>query len=266
MRVKVHPTAVLEGEITLEDGVEIGPYSYLSGDIVVGEGTKIDAYVRIDGRVRIGRNNRIHHSVSIGQPPQDVSYGGEETEVIIGDDNVIREFVTVHRATGEGSKTVIGSGTYLMAYVHVAHNCVIGDGVIVANAAQFAGHVVVEGRAFVSGVLGVHQWARVGELAMVGGMTRLSRDAPPYFMTVGYDPLVVGLNLVGLRRAGFTKEEIGILKEAYDTLYRSPLPVDEALESLMERYPNNTHIKHLYDFFKSTRRGVIMKSPAKGAT
>jgi UDP-N-acetylglucosamine acyltransferase len=134
--------------------------------------------------------------------------------------------------------------------------------VIIANAAQLAGHVIVEGRAFVSGVLGIHQWARVGELAMVGGMTRLSRDAPPYFMTVGYDPVVVGLNLVGLRRAGFTKEEISALKEAYTLIYRSGLTVDEALRVLLEKYPEDPHVKHLDEFFKTTRRGVILKAPS----
>ena len=261
MSVKVHPTAILEGKVVLGDGVEIGPYAFVSGDVIIGEGTKVGAYTHIVGRVRIGRDNRIHHSVSIGQPPQDLSYKGEETEVVIGDGNVIREFVTIHRASGEGKRTVVGNGTYLMAYVHIAHNCEVGDGVIVANSAQLAGYVVVERRAFVSGVLGIHQWARVGELAMVGGMTRLNRDAPPYFMTVGYDPKVVGLNLVGLRRAGFSREEIEVLKEAYRTIYRSSLPLEEALKILSERYPEDPHIAHLVSFFRTTRRGVILKAP-----
>ncbi len=261
MSTEVHPTAILEGNVTLGENVKIGPYSYITGDVVIGDGTEIEAYVRIDGRVRIGKNNRIHHSVSIGQPPQDIGYSGEETEVIIGDNNVIREFVTIHRATGEGKKTIIGNGTFLMAYVHIAHNCAVGDGVIIANTAQLAGHVIVERRAFVSGVLGIHQWARVGEFAMVGGMTRLSRDAPPYFMTVGYDPVVVGLNLVGLRRAGFSKEEIAALKDAYETIYRSGMPVEDALNLLLQRYPDDPHINHLHEFFKTTRRGVILKAP-----
>jgi len=261
--VKVHSTAILEGNVRLDEGVEIGPYAYISGDVSVGRDTKIGAYVRIEGRVRIGAKNRIHHSVSIGQPPQDLGYSGEDTEVLVGDGNVIREFVTIHRATGEGARTVVGNGNYLMAYVHIAHNCVVGDGIVIANAAQLAGHVIVEDRAFVSGVLGIHQWARVGKLAMVGGMTRLNRDAPPFFMTVGYDPVVVGLNLVGLRRAGFSREEIAVLKEAYDTIYRSNLPLEEALGRLAEKFPEDPNVRHLIEFFKSSRRGVILKSPLR---
>ncbi|NPB04565.1 MAG: acyl-ACP--UDP-N-acetylglucosamine O-acyltransferase [Thermotogae bacterium] len=261
--MKVHPTAIFEGRVELDEGVEIGPYVFISGNVRIGKNTRIGAYVHITGKVKIGANNRIHHSVSIGDPPQDAAYGGEDTEVVIGDHNTIREFVTIHRATGEGSRTVLGDGNFLMAYVHIAHNCEVADGVVIANAAQLAGHVRVERRAFVSGVLGIHQWARVGEFAMVGGMTRLNRDAPPYFTTVGYDPLVVGLNLVGLRRAGFTKDEISNLKEAYDLIYRSDLPLEKALEELKRKFPDDPHISHLVEFFRTTLRGVILKSPKR---
>ncbi len=262
MSVKVHPTAVLEGDITLEEGVEIGPYSYLSGEIFIGKGTKVGAYVRVEGRVRMGENNRIHHSVSIGGPPQDLSYRGEPSSVIIGNNNVIREFVSIHRATGEGEATVVGDDNYIMAYAHIAHNCRIGNHIVIANTAQLAGYVEVEDRAFISGVLGIHQFSRVGRLAMVGGMTRLNRDAPPYFITVGYDPVVIGPNLVGLRRAGFSGEDIRVLKDAYTILYRSSTLAGEALKVLEERYPENPHIRHLVAFFRESKRGVVLKSPA----
>ncbi len=256
---RIHETAIIEGNVSIGENVIIGPYSVLSGDIYIGNNTIIGAYVHITGKVRIGENNRIHHSVSIGQPPQDTHYKGESTEVIIGNDNIIREFATIHKATGEGNKTVIGNGNYIMAYVHIAHNCKIGNGVVIANMAQLAGHVEIDDFAFISGVLGVHQWCRIGAYAMVGGMTRLNQDAPPFFITSGYEPRVVGLNIVGLRRRGFTDEEIYRLKEAYKIIYRSSYTLDEAMDILMEKFPDDRKIKYLVEFYNRSKRGVVMR-------
>jgi len=258
---KIHPTAIIEGDINIGEGVEIGPYVYISGKVSIGKGTKIGPFSVIVGRVSIGENNAIHHSVSIGQPPQDVNYKGEDTAVIIGNNNVISEFCTIHRATGEGNSTVIGNNNFLMAYVHIAHNCKLGNGITIANAAQLAGYVEVEDYAFISGVLGIHQWCRVGAYAMIGGMTRLNLDAPPFFMTVGYEPEVVGLNLVGLKRRGFSSEKIEVLKECYRTIYRTNLTLEDSLKVLEERFSGYEEVKHLIEFYRKSKRGVVMRSP-----
>jgi acyl-[acyl-carrier-protein]--UDP-N-acetylglucosamine O-acyltransferase len=256
---RIHPTAIIEGEVEIGEDVEIGPYTYISGKVKIGRGTRIGPYCVIVGKVFIGEGNRIHHNASIGQPPQDVNYKGEESEVIIGNNNTIREFVTIHRATGEGKATIIGDNNFLMAYVHIAHNCKLGNGITIANLAQLAGYVEVEDQAFISGVLGIHQWCRVGAYAMVGGMTRLNQDAPPYFITAGYEPEVLGLNFVGLRRRGFSQERMEILKEAYKTIYRSNLNLEDALKLLEDKFPESEDIKHLVRFYRGSRRGVVMR-------
>ncbi len=256
---KIHKTAIIEGDVEIDEDVEIGPYTYISGKVKIGRGTKVGPHCVIVGKVSIGEGNIIHHSVSIGQPPQDLNYKGEESGVIIGRGNIIREFVTIHRATGEGKNTVIGDNNLLMAYVHIAHNCKLGNGITIANSAHLAGYVEVEDHAFISGVLGIHQWCRVGAYAMVGGMTRLNQDAPPYFMTVGYEPEVVGLNIVGLRRKGFSQGRIEILKFAYKTIYMSNLRLEDALRLLEEKFPESEDIKHLVDFYRRSKRGVVMR-------
>ncbi len=260
---KIHRSAIIEGDVEIGDDVEIGPHAYISGNVFIDSGTKIGAFVHITGNVKMGRNNIIHHSVSIGQPPQDVNYGGEDTRVVIGNNNVIREFVTIHRATGNGNSTIVGSSNYIMAYVHIAHNCKIGNNITIANAAQLAGYVEVHDYAFVSGILGVHQWCRIGSYAMIGGMTRLNQDAPPFFITVGYEPRVIGVNIVGLRRRGFTEENIEILRNAYRIIYRSSLQLEKALRTLEENFPDNIYIKEIVRFYRSSRRGVLIRGPAK---
>ncbi len=259
---RIHSTAIIEGEVEIGDDVEIGPFTYISGRVSIGRGTRIGSHCVIVGEVSIGEGNIIHHSVSIGQPPQDLNYKGEPSGVIIGNNNVIREFVTIHRATGEGKMTLLGDNNFIMAYVHIAHNCRIGSGITIANAAQLAGYVEVENYAFISGVLGIHQWCRVGAYAMVGGMTRLNQDAPPYFMTVGYEPEVVGLNLVGLRRRGFSPERLEILKFAYKTIYGSKLKLEDALRVLEDRFPESEDIRYLVNFYRSSKRGVVMRGGA----
>ncbi len=261
---RIHPTAVVHPAAEIAEDVEIGPYAVIGPGVRIGRGTVIQSHVRIEGRVTIGEGNHIYHAAAIGMPPQDVTYGGEDTEVVIGNHNLIREFVTIHRATGEGQKTVIGDHNFLMAYAHVAHNCRVGSHVILVNNAQLAGHVEVEDYAFVSGLVGVHQFTRIGAHAMVGGMSRINLDVPPYMLVEGNPPRVYGPNLVGLRRRGFSREVIQALREAYRLLYRTPgLALEAALERILEGFGEFPEIQHLVTFFRTSRRGVIRRAGGK---
>jgi UDP-N-acetylglucosamine acyltransferase len=199
--------------------------------------------------------------------PQDLKYDGAKTWVKIGDDNRIREYVTINRATGAGEATLIGNGNLLMAYVHVAHNCVLGDSVVISNAVSLAGHVQIESRAVIGGVLGIHQFVHIGRLAMVGGMSRIDRDVPPYMLVEGNPARVRSLNLVGLKRAGVTATEMGQLKKAFRTLYRSGHPPNQALEHL-DLLADNEHLQHLRRFLQLSqmegRRGLIPGRRTKG--
>ncbi len=221
----IHPTAVVHPAAQLHETVAVGPYAVIGEHVTIGAQTQVGAHAIIDGWTHIGERNRIFPGVVIGLEPQDLRYDGAETYVKIGDDNVIREYVTIHRATGAGLTTEVGSHTFLMANVHIAHNCRIEDRVIMANGVALAGHVHIETRAFVGGVLGVHQFVHIGRLAMVGGMSRIDRDVPPFTTVAGSPARVRGLNLVGMRRAGLAQENGGAtlreLRGAFRTLYRS---------------------------------------------
>lgn len=262
--MKIHPTASVDPRAELGDGVAVGPFSIIGPEVQIGAGTVIGPYVRIEGRVRIGRENRILHGAAIGLPPQDLGYRGEPTGVIIGDRNMIREYVTIHRATGEGQFTRIGDENFLMAYAHVAHNCRIGSGVILVNAAQLAGYVEVGDHAFISGLVGVHQFVRIGAYAMIGGVARVVQDVPPFMLAAGIPLRVVGLNLVGLRRKGFTPDRIRPLKEAYRLLYLRPIPLEEALEELTRHFPENPDIALLVSFIRNSRRGIVRRGRNHG--
>ena len=263
---RIHPTAVVHPEAEIAEGVEIGPYAVIGPEVRIGPGTVIQSHVRIEGRVTIGEGNRIYHAAAIGMPPQDVTYQGEDAEVVIGNHNLIREFVTIHRATGEGQQTRVGDHNFIMAYAHIAHNCRVGSHVILVNNVQLAGHVEVEDYAFVSGLVGVHQFTRIGAHAMVGGMSRINLDVPPYMLVEGNPPRVYGPNLVGLRRRGFSREAIQALKEAYRLLYRTPgLRLEEALEQLLQAFGTHPEIRHLVDFFHNSRRGVIRRAGGRRA-
>lgn len=257
---KIHPTAILEGEIQIEDDCEIGPYSIISGKVTIGEGTKISSHVRIEGNVMIGRNNRICSFAYIGGEPQDLSYKGEESYVQIGDDNVIREYVTIHRATGQGNFTIVGNNNYIMAYAHLAHNVRVGSNCIIVNAAQLAGYVEVHDHAFVSGLVGVHQFARVGAYAIVGAGVKLTQDAPPFMMIAREPARVMGLNIVGLKRKKFDSERIKILSKAYHIIYTKGYSIPTALEIIKQELPMNDDLKYLIEFFTSSRRGVLRRS------
>jgi UDP-N-acetylglucosamine acyltransferase len=261
----IHPGA------TLHPTVKVGPYVVIGEKVTIGPETEIGAHVVIDGHTEIGAGNQIFPGAVIGIEPQDLKYDGSVSLVKIGDNNRIREYVTVNRATHAGEATLIGSGNLLMAYVHVAHNCVIGNQVIIANAVSLAGHVEIESNAVIGGVLGIHQFVHIGRFAMLGGMSRIDRDVPPYMVVEGNPCRVRGLNAVGLRRSGITDVDQGRLyrelKEAYRLLYRSDLPLNEAVANL-GKWTDNEHIQHLRTFLtrsthESGRRGPMAGNSGK---
>ncbi|MBF2001746.1 MAG: acyl-ACP--UDP-N-acetylglucosamine O-acyltransferase [Synechococcales cyanobacterium C42_A2020_086] len=264
MTTLIHSTAVIHPRAELHPTVQVGAYAVIGERVKVGAGTVIGPHAVLDGWTEIGARNQIFPGAAIGLPPQDLKYDGSPSQVRIGDDNLIREYVTINRATGAGEATVIGNGNLLMAYVHVGHNCVIADRVVIANGTALAGHVHIESRATISGVLGIHQFVHVGRLAMVAGMSRINRDVPPYMLVEGNPARVRSLNKVGLQRAGLTEINQGkpfrALKKAFRILYRSDLLLDQALEQL-DLLDDNELVQHLRQFLRLShspgRRGSI---------
>ncbi|MCU0515279.1 MAG: acyl-ACP--UDP-N-acetylglucosamine O-acyltransferase [Oscillatoria sp. Prado101] len=259
MMTLIHPTAVIHPDAQLHPTVRVGPYAVIGEHVKIGPETTVGAHAVIDGRTEIGAGNQIYPGAAIGLEPQDLKYEGAPSFVKIGDDNILREYVTVNRATGLGEATAIGSGNLLMAYVHVAHNCVLENQVVIANSVALAGHVHIESRAVIGGVLGIHQFVRIGQLAMLGGMSRIDRDVPPYMLVEGNPSRVRSLNLVGLKRAGLSPDEIAGLKKAFRILYRSGLTVTQALPQLSE-LGDSEHLQHLRQFLQLSqmegRRGL----------
>ena len=263
----IHPTAVIHPGATLHPTVKVGPYAVIGEKVTIGPETDIGAHVVIDGHTEIGTGNQIFPGAVIGIEPQDLKYDGSVSLVKIGDNNRIREYVTINRATHAGEVTEIGDDNLLMAYVHVAHNCVIGNQVIIANAVALAGHVEIESNAVIGGVLGIHQFVHIGRYAMLGGMSRIDRDVPPYMVVEGNPCRVRGLNTVGLRRAGITDTNQGRLyrelKEAHRLLYRSGLPLKEALASL-DSWSENEHVRHLQVFLSTSSAEAGRRGPMAG--
>jgi len=200
--VKVHPNAYVDSSAELHDGVIISQGAIIGPDVTIGKGTEIGPNAFISGRTQIGINNKVYPSVFIGLDPQDLKYKGAHTEVIIGDNNTFRECVTINKATDEGEKTVIGNNNLLMAYTHIGHNCELGNGIVLSNSVQVAGHVKVEDKAIIGGCLGIHQFVHIGYLAMIGGMTRVDRDVPPFCLAEGHPGRLRGLNRIGIKRSG----------------------------------------------------------------
>lgn len=267
MPTVIHPTAVIAESSELHPTVQVGPYAVIGEQVKVGAGTTIGAHVVIEGPTEIGSGNRIFPGAAIGLEPQDLKYVGAPSRVKIGDNNQIREFVTVNRSTYAGESTVIGNGNLLMAYVHVAHNCIVEDSVVIANAVSLAGHVKIESKAVIGGVLGIHQFVHIGQMAMVGGMGKVVRDVPPFMLVEGNPCLVRSLNLVGLKRAGLTSADLAILKNAFRILYRSGKLFSEALNEL-QLLSENKYTQELYQFLSmsvgSKRRGPMPGKMSKG--
>jgi UDP-N-acetylglucosamine acyltransferase len=241
----------------LESNVEVGPFAVIGDNVRIGAGTRIGPHVVIDGRTTIGENNRIFQFASVGAPPQDLKYGGEDSEVIIGDNNDIRECVTINKGTeGGGMVTRIGNGNLIMAYCHVAHDCVLGDRVILANGATMAGHVTMEDNSFLAGYAGVHQFCRIGTMAFVAAGSIVVMDVPPFTTAQGDRARLVGLNLEGLKRKKFTPDEISALKKAYRILFRSGLVMEEAVAKVRQEVENTDHVQYLLGFIDSSQRGI----------
>lgn len=256
----IHPTAVIHPGAQLHPTVQIGAYAVIGDNVKVGSQTKIGAHAVLEGPTEIGARNQIFPGAAIGLEPQDLKYDGAPSWLRIGDDNRIREYVTINRATGAGEATVIGNNNLLMAYVHVAHNCLLENSVVIANGVALAGHVHIESKATIGGVLGIHQFVHIGRLAMVGGMSRIDRDVPPYMLVEGNPARVRSLNLVGLKRAGINGESLGDLKKAFRMLYHSDYTFNQAVEQL-HLISEHEQVQHLRLFLERSqlagRRGSI---------
>lgn len=254
----IHPNAIIDPKAEIGEGVEIGPYSIIEQDVIIGQGTKIGPHVIIREGTRIGERCQIYQFASIGEAPQALAYQGEKTYLIIGDHNVIREFVTLHRGTLKGGgKTVIGNNNYFMAYSHVAHDCVIGNQVILANGATLAGHILIEDYAIIGGLSAIHQFCRVGTYAFISGLTGVTLDIPPFMLASGNRAKLYGLNSVGLKRHKFPEETIKALKKAYRIIFRSGLTLENAMRKVQEdeifKIPE---VQHLIDFIQHSKRGI----------
>lgn len=260
MTTLIHATAVIHPGAQLHSTVKVGPYATIGEKVKIGPYTQIGAHAVIDGWTEIGEGNHIFPGAAIGLEPQDLKYDGAISLVKIGNNNRIREYVTINRATGVGEATIIGNDNLLMAYVHVAHNCVLEDQIVIANNVALAGHVHIESRATIGGVLGIHQFVHIGRLAMVGGMSRIDRDVPPYMIVEGNPSRVRTLNLVGLKRAGLGNNNIRNLKKAFRTLYHSGLNLQQAIAEI-NQIQDDEYLPHLTWFLQNSyqpgRRGLI---------
>ncbi|MGD0916294.1 MAG: acyl-ACP--UDP-N-acetylglucosamine O-acyltransferase [Thermodesulfobacteriota bacterium] len=254
----IHPTAIVDPKAEIGEGVEIGPYSVIEKGALIDRGTKIGPHVVIREGTRIGKRCQIFQFASVGEAPQAVAYRGEETTLLMGDQNTVREFVTLHRGTVQGGgKTTIGNGNLFMAYSHVAHDCQIGNQVILANGATLGGHILIEDHVNISGLSGIHQFCRIGTYAFVSGLTGVTLDIPPYTLAAGDRARLFGLNTVGLKRANFSEETMKALKEAYRIIFRSGLTLEKAIKGVEEDEISQTpEVQHLLDFIRHSKRGI----------
>ena len=254
----IHPTAIVDPKAEIGGDVEIGPYSVIESDVSIGEGTRIGPHVIIREGTKMGKGCRVFQFASIGEAPQFFGYKGEKTFLQIGDRNIIREFVTLHRGTVKGDgKTVIGNDNYLMAYSHIAHDCQVGNQVVMANGATLGGHILIEDHAIIGGLSAVHQFCRIGTHAILSGITGVSQDVPPYMMAAGSRAKLYGLNSIGLKRHQFSEQEIKALKKAYRIIFRSGLTLEKAIKAVKEdeifQIPK---VQHLLQFIQHSKRGI----------
>jgi len=255
----IHTTAIIDPSAQLAAGVEVGPYAIIGREVTIGAGTKVGAHAVIGDWTCIGENNQIFAQSSVGAPPQDLKYRGEECWTRLGDNNLVREFATIHRGTVTGhGETVVGNGNLFMAYSHVAHDCRIGNGVVMANVATLAGHVTVEDNVILGGLVAVHQFSTIGAYAMIGGGTMVGMDILPYTIaTPGKrDAKLRGLNLIGLKRRGFTDEAISNLKKAYKTLFMAGLKQEQAIEKIRAEISGCAEVDNLLAFIERSQRGI----------
>lgn len=255
----IHPSAIIDGSAKIAADVEVGPYAILGREVSIGAGTIIGSHAVIGDWTEIGKNNHIFHQTSVGAPPQDLKYKNEETWTRIGDNNVIREFATVHRGTITGhGETVIGNNNLMMSYSHVAHDCRIGSGIVMANSATLAGHVTVEDNVILGGLVAVHQFTTIGAYSMIGGGTLIGLDIPPYMIATSEkrDAKLRGLNLIGLKRRGFSEESIRNLKNAYKTLFMAHLKLPDAISRIRDEIKDCAEVDNLLAFIERSQRGI----------
>lgn len=253
---RIHPTALVDPLAELGPGVRVGPFAIIGPRVHLAEEVEVGPRASVVCNTRLAAGVRVGEGSVIGGDPQDLKYAGEETWVEVGEGTVIREFATINRGTAASGVTRVGAGCFLMSYVHLAHDCHLGDGVIVANGSQFAGHVVVEPRATVSGLCAIHQFVTIGTFAFIGGCTRVTQDIPPYVKAVGNPSELFGLNGIGLRRAGFPAEVVAGLKRAYRLFFNSDLNLGQARERAASELPDLPEVRHFVEFVGRATRGV----------
>ena len=259
----VHPNAFVDSSAELHDGVSIASGAIIGPNVVIDSGTQIGPNAVIEGKTKIGKNNKVFPNVFIGLEPQDLKYKGASTEVVIGDNNTFRECVTINKATNEGEKTIIGNNNLLMAYTHIGHNCELGNGIVLSNSVQVAGHVKVEDKAIIGGCLGIHQFVHVGYLAMIGGMTRVDRDVPPFCLAEGHPGRLRGLNRVGIKRSGLIENkefDLKLLQDTWNLLFKSNDVISVSLEIAMKEKLDLSSTKlcnFLKDSISKKRRGPM---------
>ncbi len=266
MSTTIDPRAQVSPKAILGAGVSVGPFAIIEDNVVIGDGTTIGPMAFIGRGTRLGKDNRIHHAATVGHAPQDLKYNNEPTTCELGDRNVVREYATLHRGTGDGGRTVIGNDNFIMAYAHIAHDCEIGNKVILANSAMLAGHCLVEDFVTIGGITPIHQFVRIGCHSMIGGGLRVGKDVPPYVLAIHSPVAFGGLNSIGLRRRGFTPQTLEALDRTYFILYRSSLNTTQALARIREDAALMAipEVAHVVGFVQESKRG-IMGGPRLGA-
>ena len=259
---EIHPTAVISPQASLADDVAVGSYAVIEGNVVLGEGVKIDHHATVTGDTTLHAGCHVYPYALVGTDPQDLKFKGGRSELVVGRNTVIREYVTISRGTPTGGfVTRVGDHCFLMAYCHVAHDCQLGNQIIMANAATLAGHIVIEDQAIIGGLAAIHQFCRIGAFAMIAGMAGVSQDVPPYCLASGNHSRLHGLNLIGLRRQGFSRETIKVLKEVYRILFRTPgLGLAPAMEEVERQYARFPEVVHMLEFIRGSERGICRKS------
>jgi UDP-N-acetylglucosamine acyltransferase len=253
----IHSTAVVSPEAQIGSDVTVGPYCVVGPHVCIGDGATLMSHVVLDGYTRIGAKCILFPFASIGTQTQDLKFKGARTSVEIGDGTTIREYVTVNSGTNEGEVTRVGAGCHIMAYCHVAHACQLGNGVIMANGSTLAGEVIIEDQAGLGGMTGVHQFVKIGRLCFIGGMSRITKDCPPFMLIEGNPPEAHGINSVGMERRGITAEALRHVKQAHQILYRQNLSTSQAVEKIKAEIPLSPEIEHLLSFIASSKRGII---------
>ncbi|MDX8392046.1 MAG: acyl-ACP--UDP-N-acetylglucosamine O-acyltransferase [Mariprofundaceae bacterium] len=256
----IHPTAIVAEGAKIASDVKIGPYCTVDEHVSIGEGCELISHVVLSGHTTIGKNNRIFPFTAIGMEPQDLKYHGEASTVEIGDNNVIRENVTINTGTeGGGMQTCIGSNNMLMAYVHIAHDCLLGDETILANCVTLAGHIKIQDGAIIGGMSAVHQFVRIGRCAMIGGMSGITKDVPPFCLTAGgYRPGLAGLNIIGLKRRGFSLDDISKLKHAYRILLQGSASLSDKITQAEAELDVHPQVRELLEFVRTAKRGLTI--------